>query len=508
MAKSRSKSGRKILLAFVVVLVIALVASQAGLLTSAPNLTSTAADTKTYTYDWYGAYGGGATGNCLPSDVSCSPAGHLLDQDGYVASYDQNQIGQRATAIGAALLNPNECTAPFGSVCAGISVTEFQIQLALVYPGETTGRVVGNYTTAPNRQLVETGKWYQEINTYWDIISPDGKTIIPSGTVLKALLRAHVVWTLIGVLGPYQVDKGWGPISSTQANVITGIGTIQFTNAHSDTQGNIYYLTGETATFQATVGYVSQPGSATPAWNVYAYCQATNTVCYGPADVTQLTQSFSFKIPDSAFSNKSSNNEVVIQLRNALYDYDFKVAATVRAQDVVHMPTCTQPIVSPQSPQQGQTVTLKFSCAPASGAAIDQIAKIKVEWGYGTIENTVYLAGSATSFSFTASQSGYATVAITAYTVGNVPSGTSNTKIQIDHQVANTCSNGAPSCSTNPGGIPLWIIFAAIGIIAAAMAAFLPSDLGPGLKMRPFVRVIVLIVGVVFIGIALLVFPG
>lgn len=460
------------------------------------------ADTTTHSYDFYGTYGGGATGNCLPSDAACSPAGNFLDQDNYVASYNPNQIGQRATAIGAVKLE-NECQAPFGSSCAAIQVTELKITLTLIWP-DGTQVSVGNYTSAPNKQLVSLSVWYQEINTYWDIISPDGKTIIPSGTILHADLYAHVKWLLIGVLGPYTQDKGWGRIASDEGNIVSGIGSITFTNPHADSQGNIYYITGETVTFSATVGYVSQPGQSGFAWEVYAYCEAANAVVYGPKSVTQLMQSFSFTLGANCFSNKSANNEVVIQLRNALYNYDFKVAATVRPEDVSHMPTCTQPTVSPQSPQQGQTVTLTWSCTPASSAPIDQIAKIKVEWGYGTIQTTVELAGSATSYSFTAAQSGFVNVAITAYTVDNVPSGTSNTKIQVDHQYANTCSNGASSCSTSPPNM-IWLAFLIVGIVALSAAAFLPTDLKV-FKLKPFARVILAIAGIMVIGIGWLVF--
>ncbi len=504
MAKRRSSAVKSALFLIVVIIVSIVLANQVGLLASNP-LVSTAADTTTHTYDYYGAYGGGATGNCLPSDSQCSPNGNLLDQDSYVASYSPNQIGQRATAVGAAMLK-DECSAPFGSVCGAIVVTEFRIELSMKYPDGTVVRV-GNHTNAPNKQLVDLGKWYQEINTYWDIIAPDGKTIIPSGTVLTATLNAHVQWVLIGLLGPYTQDKGWGMIASDQANVITGIGNIGFTNPHTDSQGNIYYITGETVTFSATIGYVSQPGQSTYAWEVYAFCQASNSVVYGPTSVTQLMQSFSFTLGASCFNNATANNEVVIQLRNALYNYDFKVAATVRPQDVIHMPTCTQPTVSPQSPQQGQTVTLKFSCAPASSAAIDQIAKVKVEWGYGTIETTVFLPGTATSYSFTAAQSGFVTVAITAYTVNNVPSGTSNTKIQVDHQYANTCSNNAAFCSQNPPGGYIWIILLAIGVIALAAAAFLPTDM-KAFRLKPFARVILAIAGFMALGFAYLVYPG
>lgn len=502
MAKRRSSATRLALFLIVVIVLSIFLANQVGLLTSGPLAAS--ADTTTHSYDYYGAYGGGATGNCLPSDAACSPNGNFLDADAYVASYTPNQIGQRSTAIGALLLK-DECQAPFGSACVAIEVTEIQIQLAISYPGGSN-IIVGNYTNAPNKQVVDLGKWYQEINTYWDIVAPDGKTIIPSGTILTAVLRAHVVWVLIGVLGPYNQDKGWGIVASDQANVITGIGTIGFTNAHSDANGGMYYITGETASFTATVGYVSQPGSTTAAWNVYIFSEAQNKVVFGPTSITQLTQSFSYKVQAADFSNASTNSELVLYLRNGVYGYAFQIPSVVRLEDVAHMPTCTQPTISPQSPQQGQTVTLSFSCTPASTASIDQIKLIKIEYGWGTIETTVTLAGSATSFSFTASQSGYVYVAITAYTNGNVPSGTQNLKIQIDHQVANTCSNGAPSCSQNPGGF-IWIILLAIGVLSMAAAAFLPTDM-KALKLKPFARVILAIVGFMALGFAYLVYPG
>ena len=500
MAKRKASAVRLALFLIVIIVLSIFVVGQFGV--PLASYTAQDADVTTHSYDWYGAYGGGATGNCLPSDAACSPSGHLLDQDKYIASYSPNQIGQRATAIGAIKLE-NECSAPFGSLCAGIEVDNVILTFTLTWPDGTTTQV-GQYATKPDQQLVSLDKWYQEINSYWDVLSPDGKTIIPSGTILTVTLQVHVNWLLVGITGAYRQDKGTGSIASVQANIISGIGSTTFTNPHSDSQGNIYYITGETVTFSATVGYVSQPGQSSFAWEVYAYCEAANAVVFGPTSVTQLTQSFSFKLGSNCFNNATANNEVVIQLRNALYNYDFKVAATVRPEDVSHMPTCTQPTVTPQSPQQGQTITLTWSCQPASSSSQDVIAKIKVEWGYGSIQNTVYLAGSATSYSFTAAQSGYVVVAITAYTVNNVPSGTSNTKIQVDHQYANNCSNGASSCSTNPPNL-YWLVLLIAGIVALAAAAFLPTDM-KAFKFKPFARVIVAIAGIMLIGIGYLVF--
>ncbi len=115
-----------------------------------------------------------------------------------------------------------------------------------------------------------------------------------------------------------------------------------------------------------------------------------------------------------------------------------------------------------------------------------------------------------TRVSFTAAATGPLDVFITAYDAygpGAVYDARSTVGNPVDickvYPTAPVCTGGGP-----PGGVPIWLILVLIAIVAGAVALLVPSDLFGKVRIRPFTRLIVLIVAVMLGIVAWLVYPG
>src|SRR5205823_4035040 len=99
--------------------------------------------------------------------------------------HDANLVGQTAFVCGAISIH-NDCG--FGCVGTGTDAVAVDMYINL---GQGKGEeLVAHWQTNLNPANVQPDKWYQVTNGEWQIISPDGKTIIPSGAVITAKMSA------------------------------------------------------------------------------------------------------------------------------------------------------------------------------------------------------------------------------------------------------------------------------------------------------------------------------
>jgi hypothetical protein len=481
---------RGLLVIVAIVLVVMLAAG--GFLFATGGLGNT--DTQQITN--YGVTGGGASGGL---GDQTTPKGQLLDQAQYIASWSPTLSGQRVTEVGALKIDPSAC----GLSCTGIGVSEVEMRIMLIDPN---GALVHNEQKfiQLNPANVQPNTWYEVGNHFWDIRSPDGKTIIPDGSEINGQLLAHVIW-----FKPFPFpneDKGWVLAATDRAVVQSGIGTTHWRGGHSDSAGGIYVITGESIDACWDVGYSSDSVSGT-GWSLQIFSGAQNQVVLGPQRValsdSQLQGCVPYRTVDADFARGTTNSQLIVTLRNELWNKDFQVLATVRAADVPRMPVCYDDGFSPQSPKQGDTITYRFHCDPANDDPLNAVASIKVQWGYGSLDNEAVLPGGATQYQFAATEPGLVNLALTGFTADGVPSGAHNYRISIEHQPDNTCIGSEAYCK--PGadalGIPLWLWFVFAGLAMVLAAVFIPRGILPTL-----VKIVMFLIAIVFILLAVIFF--
>lgn len=284
-------------------------------------------------------------------------------------------------------------------------------------------------------------------SAYWDIVSPDGKSTIPEGSVVRGEWYIHL-W-----LG------GWHLAGSQESRVHTGIGWI------SRAQDQV--VVGDTACWRYQVGYVTDEKTG-KGWTVHVTsgAQGWKTVL-GPIALTQTDGEICYDVQPADFSTSSTANELHAYLRNELWGKSFDITTTITQEQLAHASSCKISGVSPQSPKQGETVTVSFACTPASSAAEDAIDRIVVRWGYGSDDHSANLTAGTRSYDFVAGQSGYARLVVIAYTVNNVPSATRSVDIQVEHQPSNVFGGGSGAYLSLVLGLVLaiagFVVFSLLG---------------------------------------------
>ncbi|HLB67920.1 MAG TPA: hypothetical protein VJN63_05595 [Thermoplasmata archaeon] len=345
---------------------------------------------------------------CGGNNPTRSADGLLLDQKEYIASWSPNLIGQRVTIAGGIQWLDRFLRISY--------VDKLRVQLTIDLMDGKGEQVVLDTevaaSTAFTVPLARTTFCYP--TSYWDIVSPDGKTVIPEGSVL------HASWWY------HEFIDAWYLVGEQRSVLHTGIGIL---NRNQD-----QVTVGETACFTWHVGYVSDPVTKR-GWSAHVVsgAQGYKTVA-GPQVLTDTDGQVCYKTSDADFSSATPNNELRAFLKNELWDKSFDITTTITAALKAFAPTCTIKGTSPQSPRQGDQVTVSFECKPASAKAEDRIKLIKVLYGWGGIDQEAQVGPTDTSYSFVAAQSGYVRWEVIAYTNGNVPSGTKSVDIQIEHQ--------------------------------------------------------------------------
>jgi len=394
--------------------------------------------------------GGGATGNNLP--------GELLDQSEYIASWSPNLIGQRVTWIGAAVYTDH---VPWNDV--DIAITEVKTTIDITYPNGTILRIA-SLTTQGDSSKHDDGAWFQTNNGYWDILSPDGQRVIPEGTVITANLYAHIVEIRPWPFPP--VDNGICQIASDQALIHTGIGSIWW-----DRDPALYEI-GQTAVLNWQIGYVSDPQQHL-GWRIYVTSLAQNSkTIVGPMELKTLTGTVSYKVTVADWA--PFNGILTGYLTNELYSKDFSKAATIDNASLA--PSLSITGISPQSPKQGQTVTISWTDAP-NPITNAPIRYVEVDWGWGTPNNQVKTSSNATSYSFIASQSGFLKVAVAAWDTAGRPSGFRNFVINVQSQPPNLCLGSDAFCNpiTNTNtGWQLLLFLLVLGFVLFGVGAYAP----------------------------------
>lgn len=370
---------------------------------------------------------------CGGNNPTTGSDGKLLDQDKYIASWSPSLIGQRATIAGGY---------DIGKIQA-LGVDDASYTLTL-YIEDSPLVVYSSKVTIPSGVGLSGIRCLAP--AYWDIAHPDGRTIIPQGSVLQAKIGIHIIFG----------DWFYGVQESF---IFTGIGDIR--------RNQDQVIVGETASWGYEVGYVSDDISGR-GWTYSVYSTCSANIVVGPTVVTQTQGSFSYVVKPTDFSTGCRANELRASLKNELWSKDFDITTTITQEELANAPSCDIKGVSPQSPKQGETVTVSFSCSPASSAPAAAIDRISLRWGYGSIQNEIDLAAGTTSHSFVAGQSGFIQFMLIAYTVNNVPSGTDSVEIQVDHQ---------PSKTILGGGNWNWLILIIAGVLLILGGIFAPVPL-------------------------------
>jgi hypothetical protein len=424
-------------------------------------------DTSVKQIDWQGVTGGGCTKNVMP--------GNLNAEINYVASYLGNGKGETVFVCGAININPNEGS--FGTVGIGTDAVSVDIYINL---GQGAGeQLVAHWQTNLNPANIQGGKWYQVTNGQWDIMSPDGITIIPTGAVITTKMNAHVLWYKIF---PFPTeDRGWGQVAEQKAVVTSGIGNVAFEKGQ--------YVVGETARAKWHVGYVTSTAQPNKGWNIYIASTAQGKTVAGPIVLTQLDGYIEYVVQAADFSTAAPANELHVYLRSAVADHAWDISSTISPAFVARAPSCTTGGFTPQSPRQGQAVNVTFSCSPATADPADSVKSIKVYWGYGSDAIVHVLPAGATSDSFVAGQSGYLRVNIIAYSASNVPSAAKRIDVTVEHQPTDPCLDPtAIGCgiSSLPPLLPIGILIG-VGAVLLFLGILLP--------IRGWIRAILIIAG-------------
>ena len=405
-----------------------------------------------------------------------NPAYHdqMLDEADYVASWSPNLIGQRVTADGG-----------FGGDGSWVQCNAedlgYRFQLSIPGVGKSTVLPSGAPWDDPNGgsgrlQTVGTsGSYYlagirYAASIYWDIMSPDGKTVIPEGSTI------HAEFWLKCQFG------SWVELESDEARIHTGIGGVSW-----DRDPALYQV-GDVASCSWNVGYVSDPATH-QGWSLFMTSTAQGGATVSSvASISTLTGGVSYKVTSADWA--PNTGKLYCILRNNLFDKDFVVAGTV--DNATLSPSLVVTKITPQSPKQGETVTIFWTATP-NPVTKSPISSIEVIYGWGGPDNDVKLPGNDTSYSFTAAQSGYVRVAVGAWDSEGRPSGFKNLEIQIDHQEA---GGGLSIAGLDIGA---WAILLTVLIIGVGVFFVSKDAKNPSIKLGGVVLGLVLVAASVVI---------
>ena len=253
--------------------------------------------------------GGGCTGGLCTMVPPNGPGGpgNLLDQSEYVASWSPNLIGQRVTLQGG--VRP--------ALITGCTITGYHYDLHLEVDGEPDQHVL---STDVSSTLSFAGGWVATPSLYWDMKSPDGKTVIPEG----ARVHARFYYRCFSLTG-----EGWNLAAEQTSFVHTGIGTVNW--------GKGQHLVGETAVATWHIGYVAEP-QTNRGWTVYVTsgAQGGKTVA-GPIDITQTDGRISYVVTDADFSTANPANELTVHLKNELWSKQYDVTTTITKAELARI---------------------------------------------------------------------------------------------------------------------------------------------------------------------------
>jgi len=327
-----------------------------------------------------------------------------------------------------------------------------------------------------------------------DLRSPDGKTVIADGTIVTVQATTpHIYW----YDGLNSNDKGGALLVIDRVKILTGIGSVRWEGVKGDAAGGIYATVGDTIRACWNVGYVTDQVEGI-GWYIHAFSRAQNKVVIPNTAITQLDGCVPYTIASADFipNGTINQNGIDLFLYNEVNAHDVYMTSVNPVGAEGRIPSCTAESWSPQSPKQGETITLKFRCDPATSDPQDAIKEIEVRWGYGTFDHEVILPAGSTMYSFSVTQSGIVNFALRAITVSGIMSGTQNYKISVDYQPINTCYGSEAFCNPytpTPLGIPLWLWFVFAGIAALMVAIFIPRGL-----VGPLIRIIIVLVAGMF----------
>lgn len=475
MAKRKSGSVKLALFLAIAIGASAFVAANfGGNLLSASTITDcqSAGVDCTFHYGTWGDWSGmGCTGAvCTTYPSGPGTPGNLIRWSEYISSWTGNGMGQQVIVEGG-----------FQTLDNGVSCFEDGTNTAIILHWMDGSGVWHADQVAFAHEVVD---WYTVENRHsspeldWVVQSPDGKTILTSGDWIEARYSVHCA----PVLG---VGGGWQDVAWQNSVIISGIGSVTWQKGQ--------YVTGDVAAADYHIPYIANPQNNAPEWSLYITSGAQGgATVYGPVSLTSYDGTIYYTVKDSDFNvnGNQGSNFLEVHLRNAIVEPPggWMKATTISAAYVQYAPSCTVNGFTPESPKQGETVTLSFTCTAASNATLAQIKYIEVDWGYGT--PTVHiLAATATSDTYVAGSSGDLRVQVIAWAgpQGTIGSSATLTDINVDHQPSNN--------NTPPGPIPLWVWAALIGIIALAAAIFIPADFG-AVHFKPYMRAVTAVIGV------------
>lgn len=498
------KLSKLLLIALAVILIAGL--SSGGFL-FATNTGPFAIDTTTKSYNFAGAVGEGG--------YEFGTAKEVLARVNYVTSWDPTLNGQQVAWSVVVSLTDGKCLERYAA-CTQVSLKQVDVAVQLVSPDGA--RVTLKYNTYDMGGAVFCGRgilFQTPCPATWsradvvDLRHPDGKTIIPDGWTVDVTAIGYMEWySQFGPDNCQPCGQGSGILATDRAVTLTGVGTAHWEGGHADNGGGIYVVTGETIKACWSVGYSREEITGT-GWSMDIFSQAQNKIVLGPTKIaktqSELKGCLSYTVVDADFKRNSTDSILIVSLTNELWAKDFQAVSAVRAADVPRMPTCYDEGFSPQSPKQGDVITYKFRCVPVDSTPENAVNSIKVQWGYGSPDNVVILPGTATSYSFTATQAGIVNLALTGFTADGVPSGTHNFRISVEHQPTNTCFGSVAFCNPNitpPLGIPFWVYFVIAGIILMLVAFLIPRGSVPPLwrVILALIGVVLILLGVVFFG--------
>lgn len=439
-------------------------------------------------------------GSCWDGQGNPAYYGQLMDHTDYVASYSPNLIGQQINMQGGEspdggagclfgaltgpidnygyrlkLLVPGLSDAVKGTPLASF-VPETDTWYGLGGPGDPNN-AGGVLLTEPTGSAVHVGGITLAPAVYWNIQSIDGHTIIPSGTVAHGEFWIHVS-------APLQAGK-WYQLASDEAHVATGVGSSTFDKR--------LYQVGDTARCHWSIGYISDQISG-QGWKIDILSQGQSYKMVAQQQALSTLQGdLSYLITSADWM--PSQSKLICQLWNNLWGKDFDAVGVV--DNVTLSPSLTVTGVTPQSPKQGDTVGVTWTMAP-NPQTKSPIVKVEVMWGWGSLTTDANLSGSATSYNFTAAQSGIVTVVVMAWDQAGRPSASTKLQIQVDHQPVGGGSNVGPPTLTS-----LWVgvILLAVGLALFFLGWHWTKGL-PGFIIA-MLGIAVVGIGVYFIGVYL-----